>query len=228
MRLIFGGLLISLVALGSNVASAECKDLPQSTLQLYSIHPMELQDMHVTRNGLEQVFSSEFLVVRHPLMLMASNVVGIFEISNRAIRMQDGSICGAPEFVRIGFGSAQRLTLLAQPVTSDDCVYQHIQGHRDAHTLVLDDIINQFVDGQQAIFQQGMKALKQTPAISAQALEDQWNVGLQLMVSVARQELAALMHAANVRVDNAPALADLANACGGKIGRLSLDLDVNP
>ena len=154
--------------------------------------------------------------------------IGVTEIKNRVFRTADGSICGSPDLVRIGFGSTQRMTFLVQPAADDDCVHRQMLDHREAHARAWHDTIQRFIDEQQGILQQGMTALKKTPAPSAKAVEDQWNAGLQLVVSVARQRLITEMRAASARVDDGSVLTDLANSCDGKIRRLDQDLEMNP
>lgn len=227
LNMICGLLIGSAVALPV-AASTACMDLPQSTLQLYSIEAVDVQKLDATKNGLRQQFPSDFVSIRHPVMLVVSNVVALYDIKNRVIQADDGSICGSPELVRIGFGSTQRTIFLAQPAADDDCVRRRILDHGEVHIQALDDAVLRFIDEQQATFQQGMKALKQTPAPSESVLEEQWDRGLQIIISISRQQLITKMRAASAQVDEGSILADLANACGGKIGRFDQDLEMNP
>lgn len=209
-------------------ATAACVNLPASTLQVYYLKTVDRQNTFVTPNELKQKFPPEFLAVRHSVMLAVSNTVGSYDVNHRMISAGDGSVCDAPDIVRIGFGSTQRLVFLARPGADDECVRQYLLDHEEAHANASHNAVLRFIDEKRTTFQQGVIALKQTPAPNEEIARNHWRTGLEIIVMEARRQLIAEVFAASVRLDDQATLAAMARACGGKIDRLGWDRDVNP
>ena len=213
--------LIATLAVPLNaVASDLCTGLPASTLQVLDAKPSGLVEQKVPAEHLDQSLPSEIIGARHTTMLSTSNVIAFFEIKHRMMPRADGSVCDAPELVRIGFGSSQRIAFLTQPAADDPCVRQVMLNHEAVHAGVFGSTVHGFIDEKRAAFERGMKALKQTPAPSAEIASARWNEGLQLIVNEAKEQLMMDLRAANAQVDRPSVLVALAAACGGKIGGL--------
>ena len=182
--------------------------------------PFGLVEQKVPAEQLDQSLPSEIIGARHTTMLTTSNVIAFSEIKHRMMQHADGLVCDAPELVRIGFGSSQRIAFLTQSAADDPCVRQVMLNHEAVHAGVFGSTVDGFINEKRTAFERGMKALKQTPAPNPEIASARWNEGLQLIVDEAKEQLMMDLRAANARVDRPSVLADLAAACGGKIGEL--------
>jgi len=223
-RTSFYALLLAIVgACPLRSAVAACTDLPPSTLRLYTINVPELEEWRVPADVLNREPATDELGSRHTLMLTTSDVVALFEITHRIVPQADGSVCDAPDLVRIGFGAGRRSAYLARAAAADACVRQQMLAHEADHTRRFNETVDHFIDEQQGSLRRGMEALKHMPAEDAEMAKARWEAGLRAMMTEAKQQLVRKIRTANAEVDGAATLAALAEACGGKIRRLQED-----
>lgn len=221
-------LLLILCALGGALlfhpagAVTLCSDLPPSTLRVYDIKASAVDAVGVPIEELEPKAQTEALASRHTLMLTASDIVTWFQIAHRIVRRTDGSVCDAPTLVQMGFGSSRRLAFLASAAAADPCVRQKMLDHEAAHTRALDEVVDRFIEQQQSNLQRGMQALKQTPAASVAIAKARWEMGVSAIVTEAKRQLVIELAAESDQIDAPAALAELENACGGKVRQLEL------
>lgn len=209
-------------------ASSACSDLPPSTLQVFYIKPIDLNEVVVPAQELRREYAPDVLAVRHGGMVAVSNVVGTYDIRHRIIEMGGGVVCDSPEIVKIGFGSNLRMLYIARPVATNECVRHKMLDHEERHIQVLNATVLRFIDEKRTTFQKGMIALKQTPAPSSEVAKDRWRAGLQIIVSAARQELTEEIRTAIARLDDPSLLADLTNGGGCAIDPFSSDSGIDP
>lgn len=203
------------------MAADRCENLPPSKLQVLSAKAGALEDRGVLASELAQDVPAGVVASRHSVMLMVSDTVSWFGIVHRVLPRDDGSVCNSPELVRMGFGTSRHTVLLAQAAADDVCVRREMLDHATIHVPASDTAVEQFIDEHTMNFQQGMKALKQTPAPNTETVTAQWRKGLQLIVAQAKEQLLDDLRAANARVDTPAVLAALENACGGRIRELA-------
>lgn len=203
-------------------AVTPCTDLPSSVLFVYSARASAVEVMEVRMKDLPSDRQAGDLASQHSMMLSESDFVTAFEITHRAVPQIEGSFCDAPSLVRIGFGSTYRVAFLASEAAADPCVRHEMLEHEDAHTRLLNDVVDRFIERQRSNLQRGMAALKQTPAGSAEIAKARWEAGLRAIVAESKRQLLDAIRSASAKLDEAPALSTLENACGGKIRQLLL------
>ena len=214
-------LIVSAAGPPKAMAADRCENLPPSKLQVLTAKAADLEERGVPPGELAQDVPAGVIASRHSMMLMVSDTVSWFDIVHRVLPRGDGSVCDSPELVRMGFGTNGHTVLLAQAVADDACVRREMLDHAAAHVRAFDTTVERFIDEQTMDFQQGMKALKQTPAPNTEIVTARWRKGLQLIVAQAKEQLLDDLRAANARVDTPPVLAALENACGGRIKELA-------
>jgi hypothetical protein len=226
---VFLALLIASVILPSNrAAAAVCQNLPPSKLLIYNIQAPRLEEEKVPAAKLDQQMPPNGLASMHTMMLTMSNLISLFDIHHRPVAGSDGTVCDAPEFVRIGLGSSQRKILFMDMAADDACVRRQMLEHEAAHTQAFDSTVNRFIDDTKTDFERGMKTLKQTPASSAELAKTRWEEGLRLILTEAKQQLLTDLRAASAGVDDPAALTALETACNGKIRELEQHSSANP
>lgn len=204
---VFVALLIASVILPSNrAAAAVCQNLPPSKLLVYGIKASRLEEEKVPATKLDQQMPPDALGSMHTMMLTTSNLISFFDIRHRPVAASDGTVCDAPEFVRIGFGSSQRKIFFADRAAGDACVRRQMLEHEAAHTQAFDSTVDRFIDDTKAYFERGVKALKQTSAPSAELAKTRWKEGLRLILTEAKQQLLTNLRAASAGVDDPAAL----------------------
>jgi hypothetical protein len=209
-------------------AAAVCKDLPPSKLQVYYVRANSLQEEMAAATALDGRIPADALASQHTMMLTLSTLISWFDIEHRIVPRDDGSVCDAPELVRMGFGSGQRKIVVADALAGDACVRRQMLAHEDAHAQAFDRTVDQFIDDKKPDFEQGMKALKQTPAPSAEIATARWYEGLRIILGEAKRQLIADLREASARVDDPSVLTALETACGGKIRELERRGAANP
>jgi hypothetical protein len=215
-------LSILLLVLGGAVlfqraaAATLCTNLPSSTLQVLDIKASGVGEASVSAEELDRHIQPEDLVSRHPRMLSFSDFVAWFDIVHRIVVRDDGSVCDAPSLVRMGFGASQRHVLFGPDVAGNPCMRQHMLDHEADHAGAFNDVVDRFIDRNRSLFQNGMKALKQTPAPSTEIARARWETGMRLILAEAKQQLLAELRSAIVQIDAPSAVTDLEKACGGK------------
>ena len=209
----------ALVAHSAGAAEA-CAALPPSILRVYDIKVPALEELWVPAEELDRAQPADGLAPRHTMMLTSSDLVVLFEITHRIVPQADGSVCDAPSLVRIGLGLSRRVAYLASIAAADACVRQAMLAHEAAHTRLLNETVDRFIDQQQADLRRGMRALKETPAPTAAIAKARWEGGLRALVVEAKRQLLVAARIAGAAVDDVPALAALADACAGKIRQL--------
>jgi hypothetical protein len=189
--------------------------MPASTLQIYDIKAPVAEEMAV--DALDRVRRDGDLVSRHTLMLTMSDLVVAFDIKHRMVPQADGTVCDAPSFVRIGFGSTRRIALYERAAVADPCVRQEMQEHEADHARTLNDVVDRFIDAQQGRLELGMIALKQTPAPNAAIAKARWEAGLKVILDKVKEQLLIDIRNASIPLDAPDAIDALENACDGKI-----------
>ena len=212
----------------AHAAGGVCKDLPPSKLQVYYVRAVALQEEQVAAAELKRHVPSGALASQHTMMLTMVTLISWFDIDHRIVPRDDGSVCDAPELVRMGFGSSQRKIVFADVLADDACVRRQMLDHEDAHTRAFDSTVDRFIDDKRSDFEQGMKALKQTPAPSAAVATARWYEGLRIIVAESKQQLISDLWEASAGVDKPSVLAALETACDGKIGKLVRRGAANP
>jgi hypothetical protein len=154
------------------------------------------------------------------MMLASTVLVSWFEIRHRPVPQPGGSVCDAPELVRMVFGAAQRQVFLAEPAADDPCVRRKLLEHEEDHERAFDEAVDRFINDRRSEFARGMKALKQMPAPDAKTAADRWDEGLRLIVSEAKRQLMVELRAASAAVDTPAVLTSLRQACNGRIKEL--------
>ncbi len=225
-------LLFGIVAAGFGTpamgAPAECVDLPSSTFEAHHIWAAERTERHDFGRALNENFPDDFVAIRHPAMLVVSNVVGSFDVRHRMVSSGSGMVCNAPVFVKIALGSTQRIVVLSRSAAKDECVRGQLLDHEEAHALAINRAVNDFIDAQKPMFQRGLQILKQTASPTENIARDRWYAGLQMIVTAARLELIERIREAAVTVDEPLNLARLSAACDGKVGGIGHDDITNP
>jgi hypothetical protein len=201
-------------------AAILCTDLPPSTLEVDGVKTSKVEEMMVPSEALDRIGQAVELASRHTLMLTVIDLAVWFNIAHRVVPRADGLVCDAPSLVRMGFGSSRRRAFLAHPAAMDACVRQQMLDHEAAHNRAFDEVVRRFIAQHRSDFQRGMVALKQAPAPTPEAAKAQWETGLKVLLTEARQQLLTDIRSANAHVDDPSALAALENACGGKIRQL--------
>lgn len=213
-------LITSVISVSGRAAGTICKDLPPSKLVLYDVKAPRLDEEKVPAANLDRRTPPDPLASQHTMMRTMSNVISWFDIRHRSVPRGDGSVCDAPEFVRIGFGSSQRKIFFADAVADDVCVRRRMLDHEADHTRAFDSTVDRFLDDRKADFERGMKALKQTPAPNLEVATARWDQGLRIIVTEANRQLMADLRAASAGVDDPAALTALEVACDGQIRKL--------
>lgn len=182
-------LIVSAAAPFKAMAADHCENLPLSKLQVLTTKAAGLEERGVPPGELAQDVPAGVIASRHSMMLMVSDTVSWFDIVHRVLPRDDGSVCDSPELVRMGFGTNGHMLLLAQPVAGEACVRREMLDHAAAHIRAFDTAVERFIDEQRMNFQQGMKALKQTPAPNADVVTMRWREGLRMIVARAKERL---------------------------------------
>jgi len=207
----------SLSAARVAVATDTCTNLPLSQFQVYQITAQDLNVQNVTADQLGQYRADHELVSRHTMMLSGAEFGIWHAIEHRTFPLGDHLFCDAPVLVRVIMGSRRRFALLDHDVARDECLRQSMVEHEAAHTRAFEKAISRFIVAQTSFLQQGLAALKQTPGSSPEAVIQQWDNGLKLLVGEAMGQLMMDLLVANRETDSPDALAALENACGGKL-----------
>jgi hypothetical protein len=161
--------LLANAALGlGRAAAAICDDLPPSRLLVFSVKAPEVDEEEIPAASLDKLVAGA-LTFRHTMMLASTVLVSWFEIRHRPVPRPGGSVCDAPESVRMGFGAARRQVFLAEPAADDPCVRRKMLEHEADHVRAFDDAVDRFINDRRSEFARGMKALKQMPAPDAKA-----------------------------------------------------------
>jgi hypothetical protein len=138
-RLVLTGSLAFLLAnaaLGlGRAAAAICDDLPPSRPLVFSVKAPEVDEEEIPAASLDKLVAGA-LTFRHTMMLASTVLVSWFEIRHRPVPRPGGSVCDAPELVRMGFGAARRQVFLAEPAADDPCVRRKMLEHEaDLHRI---------------------------------------------------------------------------------------------
>lgn len=217
----FLALLIGSVILPSDhAAAAICENLPPSQLLIYDIKAPRLEEKKVPATKRDWEMPSNALASMHTMMLTTNDLMSLFDIRHRFVAGSDGSVCDAPELVRIGLGSSKRKIFFMDMAADDACVRRQMLAHEAAHTQAFDSAVDRFISEIRGDFGRGLKALKQTPAPSADLAKTRWEEGLRLILTGAKQQLLTELQAASASVDDPAALEALETACNGKIKEL--------
>ena len=200
-------------------AAAACAGMPPSQLQMFDITAREAQVITVPPAKIERYPQGD-VASRHTLMLSQARVVTMIEITHRIIPRDDGLVCDAPTMVRIGLGFDRRTVLLGSPAAEDVCVRQIMLDHEAAHAQALTKVVDEFIDRRTADLEQGVTALKATPAPNADTVKRQWEAGVRVVVAAIRQELIEALQTSMAEADRPTALAALEKACGGAVQKL--------
>lgn len=220
---VLAGLLLAMVAMmmaRTADAATSCVNLPPSTLRLYDIKVPVLEEKRVPAAALDRVALNDALGSRHTMMLTTEDVVSIFRITHRIIPQPDGSVCDAPSEVNIGLGSGRRTVYLARDVADDPCVHRQMIAHADAHAQSFNAAVDRFIDDHRDILARGMTTLKESPAKTPGVARERWEAGIRAIVGEMRRQLLEELRRARATTDDAPSLAALADACGGKIRQM--------
>jgi hypothetical protein len=196
-------------------AAAPCIDLPPSTLQVLDIKAKAVQETLVSKAELDRDMQPEELVSRHGRMLSATDLVAWFDIEHRMIPRDDGSVCDAPVLVRMAFGASHRLAVFVREAAQNLCLRQRMQNHEADHASLFNDVIDRFIDENRSLFQQGMIALKQTPAPDAGVARARWEIGMRRILDEAKRQLLAQIQAANAQIDASPRATAMNDTCTG-------------
>jgi hypothetical protein len=210
----------ALVTPAGATAGPACVNLPPSTLRVLDIKGAAVDEVRVPGEALDHTVTTDGLGSRHTMMLTTADVITLVRITHRIVQQPDGFVCDAPTNVDIGFGLGRRIAYLARDAAVDACVHQTMLAHEDAHNRRFNATVDRFIDEQQSSFARGMSALKQTPAASADLAKARWEQGVRVLVEEAKRQLLRELREANTAIDDAPSLANLADACGGKIRAL--------
>jgi len=203
------------------LAAPACSELPPSTLRLYDIKAATVEEVLVSAATLSAASSPDGrLISRHTMMLTGGDLAVLSQITHRVIPQADGSFCDTPSLVNLGFGLSHRIAYLARDAAADACVRAAMLDHEAIHTRLLEETVDRFIDRQREPLQQGMLALKQTPAPTAQLARARWEEGLQALTVAAGRQLGDELRTAIARADDALSLAALEDSCGGKLRRL--------
>ena len=198
-------------------AAPLCTGLPPSTLQVLDVKAATPEPTAVSAEDLNRANLPTALASRHKAMLSMSDFVAWFDITHRIVPRDDGSVCDAPTFVRMGFGASRRVVMIVRDAADNPCKRQRLLDHEAAHNAALDDAVDRFIDNNRDLFQAGMIALKQTPAPSADLAQARWETGMHRILDAARQQLLAQLRVASAEVDAAPSdLEDIDKGCVGK------------
>ena len=197
-------------------ATPLCTDLPPSTLQVLDIKASGSNEALVSAEELGRHNEPGDLISRYTTMLSASGFVAWFDIVHRIVPRDDGSVCDAPSLVRMAFGASRRVTVLLRDAAQDPCMRQHMIDHEAAHAEAFNEVIDRFIDDNRSLFQKGMIALKQTPAISADHARARWEEGMRDILDRAKDDLLAELRAASDKIDESASAAGVDNACGGR------------
>ena len=199
-------------------ASSVCSALPSSSLRLYDIKTVAVEEVLVPAAALDAAaIPDERLVSRHTMMLTSVDLAALSQITHRIIPQSDGTFCDAPSLVSLGFGISRRVAYLARDAAADACVRAAMLDHEAAHTKLLEETIDRFIDRQGDSLQRGMLALKQMPAPTASLAQVRWEAGVQFLTTDARRQLRDELRAAIARADDALSLAALEDSCDGKL-----------
>jgi hypothetical protein len=223
-RLVLTGSLAFLLAnaaLGpGRAAAAICDNLPPSNLVVLGVTAPEVDEEEIPTASLDRKLVAGALTFRHTMMLASTVLVSWFEIRHRPVPRPGGSVCDAPELVRMVFGAAQRQVFLAEPAADDPCVRRKLLEHEAVHARAFGEAVDRFINDRRSEFARGMKALKQMPAPDAKTAADRWDEGLRLIVSEAKRQLMVELRAASAAVDTPAVLMSLRQACNGRIKEL--------
>jgi hypothetical protein len=212
----------------ARAVAANCQDLPPSKLLVFGVKVPEVEEEEIPAASLDRKLATGALTFRHTMMLASTVLVGWFEIRHRPVPQPGGSVCDAPELVRMGFGAARRQIFLAEPAADDPCVRRMMLDHEADHARAFDDAVDRFINDRRFEFERGMKALKQTSAPGAKAAAKRWDEGLRLIVSEAQRQLMIELSAANAEVDAPAVLTSLRRACNGRIEELERRKGTSP
>ena len=85
--------------------------------------------------------------------------------------------------------------------------------HEADHANLFNEVIDRFIDDNRSLLQQGMIALKQTPAPDANVARVRWEIGMRRILDEAKRQLLTQVQAANAQIDASPRAKTLDEAC---------------
>jgi hypothetical protein len=222
-----GALVFVLLFAGSASAATACRNLPASTLRLYSVQPAATEEVSASYDEIDRIARDLDLPAArlgaHPLMLITMQVDTQVAITPRILELHsDGELlyCNAPTMVSVGFGIISRRIFLVDTAAAVPCVRSTLLAHAAEHSRALKTGLETYIRQIREEFRARVKALKQTPAPDPTSAVDAFNSGLAIflfdLVTRFRAETRHLQEA----VDTPARLEAPRNSCGGKVRQM--------
>lgn len=201
--------------IGGSSAAAQCINLPQSSLKVYTLTARSQVEGH-GGPAQHRPDPPAPLGTAHPELLIITFVTGHVTIEKTVVE-RNGVFCASPKEVFIGMGPVRRTIRLPRGSDLDTCAFEALVEHAERHALAEDKAIDRFVASTESLFGGLLAALKRQSAASDTAAYDAFSTSVHVMLDGAIEELDRARRAASERVDTADELAALGRKCGGSL-----------
>ena len=180
--------LLAAVHASNAAASSQCRDLPPSTLRVFSILPKNIEETLVSSKEMERMATashlSELRVGSHQLLIDAQ-LGATVSVKHRPVKVRAGDqivYCDAPELIDIGIGAAVLTASMDRAAASDSCIHQVFMQYAADRRAMLDHAIDEFIENSQREIADRLQELKKTPATNPKIATTTFEAGLRLLV----------------------------------------------
>ncbi len=208
-------LALGVLLCGNTVATAQCINLPPSSLKVYTLTVHSQVESHGGQAQRTPDLPSPFETA-HPELRIITFVTSHITIEKTVVE-RNGVFCASPKEVLIGMGPVLRTIRLPRGFDLDPCAFEALVEHAERHALAEDKAIDRFVAGTESHFGSLLATLKRQPAASDAAAHDAFGAGVHVVLDGAIKELDRMRRAASEGVDTADELAALGGKCGGSL-----------
>lgn len=169
-------------------ASSQCKDLPPSTLRIFSVLPKSIEETLISSKEMERIATashlSELRVGPHQLLIDAQ-LGATVSVKHRPVKVRaDDQIvyCDAPELIDIGIGAAVLTASMDRPAASDLCIHRVFMQYAADRRDMLDHAIDEFIAKSQREIADRLQELKKAPAADPKTAATAFEAGLRSLV----------------------------------------------
>ena len=169
-------------------ASSQCRDLPPSTVRVFSMLPKNIEETLVSTKEMERMATashlSELRIGPHQLLIDAQ-LGATVSVKHRPVKVRtDDQIvyCDAPELVDIGIGAAVLTASMDRRAASDLCIHRVFMQYAADRRDMLDHAIDEFIAKNQREIANRLQELKKTPATDPKSATTVFEAGLRSLV----------------------------------------------
>jgi hypothetical protein len=233
LRLSSAPALLFLLLLGDfATAATACRNVPASTLRLYTVWPAATEEVSASYDEIDRIARDLDLPAArraiHPLMLITIQVDTHVAITPRILELHgDGGMlyCNAPTVVAVGFGVIRQRIVLVDTAAAVPCVRGALLAHAAEHSRALNSEVETYVRQIREEFRARVKELKQTPAPDPPSAVKAFSSGLATFLFNLVVRFKAQAKPMQDALDTPSRLEELRNACGGKVRQMEQELN---